>query len=342
MLAESGHEAIVEEVLSSSVAPAETPHEHAISVVIPTYRRPELVRRLALSVVSQLRASDEIVGVDDGSPGGGGAARADLPRVRLVRQENAGVGPARNRGLAEATNPWALVVDDDDELLPAALELVRGEIPRWEEQAPYPVLTFASSNATLPGGDAALTFADYALGRFRGDLIPLIHRERFRAAGYSYPDTRVGGEHLLWYRIAADATIPASSSCIVRKHDDALERLTSAEAHLRHATAHAELQEETLAQFGAALRSLSAEAYGRRRLGAATFRLLSGDRRTAREQLALSGISPLDRRRVGLWVATLLPHALVARLFLRYRRRQWAGAARTRAGSGQRSGRASQ
>jgi GalNAc5-diNAcBac-PP-undecaprenol beta-1,3-glucosyltransferase len=179
----------------------------------------------------------------------------------------------------------------------------------------------------LPFGEAALTFEDYALGRFRGDLIPLIHRQRFFAAGYRYPDTRVGGEHLLWYRIAADTTIPASSLLVVQVHDDALERLTSGEMHLRRAVEHAELQEETLARFGDALREVSAGVYARRRLGAATFRLLSGDKRRAREHLRRSGLSPLDRRRAGLWGATLLPNALVGSLFLRYRRRQWRRAA---------------
>lgn len=244
-----------------------------------------------------------------------------------MRQENAGVGPARNRGLAEATNDWALMVDDDDELLDGALDAIRREIPGWEAQAAFPVLTFASSNAWLPfEGGRALTFEDYALGRFRGDLIPLIHRQRFLAAGYGYPDTRVGGEHLLWYRIAADATIPASSLRVAQIHDDALGRLTSAEAHLRRAPEHAELQEETLARFGDALRELPQDAYARRRLGAATFRLLNGDRSAAREHLRLSELPRLDRRRLGLLLATLLPHRLVAGLFVRYRRRQWSRA----------------
>ncbi|MCP9488004.1 MAG: glycosyltransferase [Gaiellaceae bacterium MAG52_C11] len=305
------------------MSPDDSPRGVAISIVIPTYRRPELVRR-AVASAGVLRAGDEIVVVDDGSPEDVAAALAGLPGVRLVRQENAGVGPARNRGLAEAANEWVLVVDDDDELTEGALDAIRREIPDWEAQAAFPVLTFASSNAWLPfEGRRPLTFEDYALGRFRGDLIPLIHRPRFRAAGYEYPDTRVGGEHLLWYRIAAEATIPASSLLVVRKHDDAEERLTSGEAHLRRAREHAELQEETLTRFGAALRELSPAAYARRRLGAATFRLLCGDRAGAREHLRRSELPRLDRRRLGLWLATLLPDRLVSGLFVRYRRRQW-------------------
>jgi glycosyltransferase involved in cell wall biosynthesis len=69
----------------------------------------------------------EAVVVDDASGDGTAALVADLavrdPRFRLVRlPERAGVGGARNTGLAAARGEWVLFLDADDWLLPEHIE----------------------------------------------------------------------------------------------------------------------------------------------------------------------------------------------------------------------------
>ena len=69
---------------------------------MPLYNKAPYVRKAVESVVGQTYRDWELVVVDDGSSDGGGDIVASIadPRIRLVRQENAGVGAARNRGVA--------------------------------------------------------------------------------------------------------------------------------------------------------------------------------------------------------------------------------------------------
>lgn len=100
-----------------------------LSVVIPTYRKPELLARTlgALEACArELDAEVEVVVVDDGSQdprtrGVIGAAAAHLPLVDAGSEENRGRAAARNRGWRAASGRWILFLDDDILLEPTAL-----------------------------------------------------------------------------------------------------------------------------------------------------------------------------------------------------------------------------
>jgi GT2 family glycosyltransferase len=89
-----------------------------ISVVIPTYNRPEPLRA-CLESLTRLRAPAggfEVVVVDDGSDPPLAPvveAKADRLPARLIRQANAGPAAARNAGVEAAAGRYIAFTDDD-------------------------------------------------------------------------------------------------------------------------------------------------------------------------------------------------------------------------------------
>jgi glycosyltransferase involved in cell wall biosynthesis len=93
-----------------------------VSVVIPAYRRPDMVARAVASVNAQTRRPAEVIVVDDASGDDTGARAAELGARVVVHEVNQGEGGARNTGLREAGNEWVALLDCDDEWLPSHLE----------------------------------------------------------------------------------------------------------------------------------------------------------------------------------------------------------------------------
>ena len=96
-----------------------------VSVVMPAYNAEPYLADALDSALAQTHRQLEIIVVDDGSTDGTPdvlARYADEPRVRAVRQENAGPAAARNRGLAEAQGQYVAFLDADDLWAPHKLE----------------------------------------------------------------------------------------------------------------------------------------------------------------------------------------------------------------------------
>lgn len=100
-----------------------------ISVVIPTYKRPDLLSRLLASIANQTLFPNEIIVIDDCS----GMQSDYMKCIEQYRQIfanlhyevlqiNSGAPVARNKGISLAKGEWIALVDDDDEWLPTKLE----------------------------------------------------------------------------------------------------------------------------------------------------------------------------------------------------------------------------
>lgn len=97
-----------------------------VSVIIPTYNRSSFVREAVESVLAQTYTPLEIIVVDDGSTDDTPSVmEAFGSAVRRLRQENAGVSAARNRGIEAAKGDWLAFLDSDDLWRPQKLEIQR-------------------------------------------------------------------------------------------------------------------------------------------------------------------------------------------------------------------------
>lgn len=95
-----------------------------LTIVVPTFRRPELLSQCLASIVRQDFRS-YVVLVCDNSPGREGepvvAELADERFVYCPRPRNLGILQNAVQGFVDATTPWVMEVDDDDLLHPHCL-----------------------------------------------------------------------------------------------------------------------------------------------------------------------------------------------------------------------------
>lgn len=97
-----------------------------ITVVIPVFNVLPYLEQCVSSVRNQSYAQLEIVLVDDGSTDKSGELcdqyAGEDPRIRVIHQENQGLGAARNAGLQQAKGDLILFVDGDDWIQPNMAE----------------------------------------------------------------------------------------------------------------------------------------------------------------------------------------------------------------------------
>lgn len=150
-----------------------------ISVIVPVYKVEPYLRRCVDSVLAQTYGGFELILVDDGSPDNCGAicdryaTRDD--RIRVIHQENAGQGKARNVGMDQAVGKYIIFLDSDNYWLPATLKtlyaeaernqtqvLVFGAVPFWdgmEEPEHHPAYRHTVQNGIVKSGPESLKSA---------------------------------------------------------------------------------------------------------------------------------------------------------------------------------------
>ena len=92
-----------------------------ISVIVPVYKVENYLDCCVQSIVNQTYSNLEILLIDDGSPDASGAmcdawAEKDS-RIRVIHQENAGGGAARNAGLDAARGERIAFVDKSRKII---------------------------------------------------------------------------------------------------------------------------------------------------------------------------------------------------------------------------------
>lgn len=195
-----------------------------IGVVIPAYNAAQWIGDAILSVLRQTHADWRLVVVDDGSSDRTSEVAAAFTDVRmqLIRQQNAGVSAARNRGCLELRAVSAcMFLDADDWLAPDALARLAAAL----EAAPAAV-----------AAAGAYTFASTKRVRRppSGDILPrLLVRNLFANGGHVLiranavsefrTDLIYGEDWECWIRVALQGPFTAAHGkdpvLFVRQHD---------------------------------------------------------------------------------------------------------------------------
>ncbi len=194
-----------------------------ISVVIPVFNRPHLVRQALASVLSQTYRAFEIVVVDDGSTddtpetlarfAGGARGAAVPPPVRIVRIPHCGKpGAVRNRGAEEAEGRLLAFLDSDDRWLPTKLESQVGlhadgfcrishTRERWVRRGRE-----VSQNAQRHRRAGDL-FADSLRKCIIGPSTVMLERSLFEELGGFREDLEIAEDYELWLRATHRAAV---------------------------------------------------------------------------------------------------------------------------------------
>ncbi|GAC1629879.1 MAG: glycosyltransferase [Nevskia sp.] len=222
-----------------------------LSVIVPAWNAAPYLDVLLRSLLAQTIDDLEIVVVDDGSSDATAAiaealAAAD-PRLRLIRQANAGVSAARNRGLDAARGRWIAFADADDWLAPDTcarwlaqaqdqdLELLIGASFRFESAVPSAPSFQEGPRAPVVEGRAAIRDAVRTrswrhfvhLQLIRRDLLDrlqlrfvegIVHEDVLWTAALMLGAVRVGhcGAPLYGYRVTPGSLSSTHTPAIVR------------------------------------------------------------------------------------------------------------------------------
>ena len=177
------------------------------SVIIPLYNKAPYVGKAVESVVGQTYGEWELVVVDDGSTDGSGDTVKAFTdnRIHLMRQENAGVGMARNNGVAASHGEYLCFLDADDWWEPTFLEEMAGLIERHPDAGIYGTGYYIVKNGkkrVAPiGVDEGFTEGDINYCQVYAKTL-CMPRTVFEETGGFPTGIRLGEDFLLWIHTA--------------------------------------------------------------------------------------------------------------------------------------------
>jgi glycosyltransferase involved in cell wall biosynthesis len=197
-----------------------------ISVIIPLYNKASTIVKTVQSVLTQTHTSFELVVIDDGSTDNGIEQLSTVadPRVRVIRQANAGVAAARNRGAQLACSEWVAFLDADDLWEPNHLENLVQLRTTYPDAVLYATaysvlgetgrkrpIRLRDSRSTQPFGLMANYFEDIlAYEHPINSSSVMLRRDALQAAGGFPVGVQSGEDLILWARLACAGAIAYS------------------------------------------------------------------------------------------------------------------------------------
>lgn len=179
-----------------------------VSVVVPTYRRPEKLARAVDSILEQRYEQWELIVVNDAPDEDVAHVLPDDDRITyLHHEENRGAPAARNTGIEAATGEFVALLDDDDAWKPAKLErqLERFEVVGEEYGLVYTGRDIVQDGVVVESDHPTTEgwiFEDLLAGNVIASETPLIRSECFDRVGGFDTEFESAQDLDMWLRIA--------------------------------------------------------------------------------------------------------------------------------------------
>ena len=243
------------------------------TIAMATYNRAQILPRAVNSVLNQTYQNFELVIVDDGSTDNTEETCRSFGDKRIIyhRQEaNRGVLAARNKGLELATGDCIALLDDDDELLPDALETAAARLAELAAQG-IKIVWFdgVDSETSQRSGsglkqETYLHYEDLLCERMAGDFWQVMRRDIITEED-RFDERLWCGEVLLWLRLHRKAKayyVPKVLRINHRQHGG--ERVSGLGSMLKHVPQVVLTNKAILAEYGEEKKRVCPKVYGRR------------------------------------------------------------------------------
>jgi len=242
------------------------------SIVMATYNRSQLLSRAVNSVLKQTYPHFELIIIDDASTDNTEQVCQSFRDKRIIyrkQEKNKGALAARNIGFDLAKGNYVALFDDDDELLPTALEV---SVTKFRELSPQDIsiLWFDAMDAERKKHSGSgirnagmVSYKDLLCGRISGDYWLVLRRDLLGKDG-KFDEDLPYGETLLWLRLHREHKayyFPIPLLLVYRRHGG--DRMCQHETIIRNLSRFTFTHKIFLERYGEEQKRLCPKAYGR-------------------------------------------------------------------------------
>lgn len=205
------------------------------SIIVPLYNKVSYINKALESIVSQTFMDWELIIVDDGSTDNSAAVCEEFIKfqasfsnsIHLIKQSNAGVASARNRGVMESKGEYICLLDADDWWEPEFLAETDKLIHEYPDAGLYctnyiynkPGKTHVALN--IPRG-----YMNYPDAYLKSDAMPIwtgatcVKRKVFDEMGGFPVGIKLGEDFLLWAKIVLHYKVAFSEKALAIYNND--------------------------------------------------------------------------------------------------------------------------
>lgn len=269
--------------------------EILVSVVLTTYKRSHLLMNSVNSVLNGSYPNFELIIVNDCSPDDTDRVVQQItdPRVSYIKLEkNGGVLAARNRGFDAATGELITILDDDDILVPDALEKIVSAYSRLDP-ADRGILWFdcvdkesGQISGTIPQRGGPVRFDEYVCGGIKGDFWLVFARRVLEK--HRFDERLRAHESLFWLKLHKSFPARHFPVVVCEKFREHGERLCDLNVRLAQLPQTLLALKEFQLQFGDDLKRLCPEEYGKRLAYLGLHQLMSSEFKEGRKSIVSS------------------------------------------------------